>query len=169
MEEGGVLKLELYPDKAPISVSNFIDLVQSGFYDGLTFHRVVKGFVIQGGSKNNSCAGESVGFTIKGEFAQNGVDTGLTHPRGAISMARTMMPNSASTQFFICHQDAHMLDRQYAAFGMLIDGFDVLDRIAAVPTTSQMDGNQPLTPQTIKKATAVLGSYTPGKPERIAE
>lgn len=170
MENGNAMKIELYPDKAPISVANFVDLVQSGFYDGLSFHRVVKGFMIQGGSKSGSCAGEDLGFTIKGEFKNNGVDTGLSHKRGAISMARTMVADSASTQFFICHQDVSgHLDHQYAVFGMLVEGLDVLDEISVTPTKSQMEENRPLTPQIMKKLTVELGDYQPIPPERIGE
>lgn len=169
MSDGGVMSVELYPEKAPNTVANFVDLVQSGFYNGLLFHRVVEGFVIQSGSKTNTCAGEPGGFTIKGEFAENGVNTGLTHVRGAISMARSGHPDSASTQFFICHQNANMLDNKYAAFGLLKDGFEVLDRIAATPTKSQMEENRPLTPQVIEKITLTLNGYEPPKPKRIGE
>lgn len=168
MQNGGTMTIELYPDKAPISVANFVDLVQSGFYNGLLFHRVVEGFVIQAGSRSGTCAGEDLGFTIKGEFAANqcpGSD--LPHNRGAISMARTMVPNSASTQFFICHQNASSLDGQYAAFGQMTDGFETLDAIATTPTKSAMEENRPLEPQVIEKVTIQLNSYHPGEPERI--
>lgn len=169
MKEGGKMSLELYPDKAPITVANFVELVQSGFYDGLGFHRIIEGFMIQGGSKSGTCAGEDLGFVIRGEFKGNGVDTGLSHQRGAISMARTGIPDSASSQFFICHQAAPHLDGQYAAFGQMTDGFDVLDAIATTPAKSAMEENRPVTPQTIEKMTVILGDYLPGKPERIGE
>lgn len=167
MKDGGKMTIELYPDKAPITVANFVDLVQKGFYDGLTFHRVVEGFVIQAGARNGSCAGEDLGFTIKGEFKSNGVDTGLEHPRGAISMARTMVPDSASTQFFICHMAARNLDGQYAAFGLMTDGFETLDKIAGTPVDSRED--RPLEPQIMEKVTVELNGYEPGEPERIGE
>lgn len=170
MKNGGTMTIELYPDKAPISVANFVDLVQSGFYDGLTFHRVVEGFVIQAGARSGTCAGEDLGFTIKGEFAANGCPgNDLPHNRGAISMARTMVPNSASTQFFICHQRAASLDNQYAAFGQMTDGFETLDAIATTPTKSSMEENRPLEPQVIEKVTIQPGDYQLEKPERIGE
>lgn len=159
MQLGGDLRIELYPDKAPLSTANFVALAQDGFYNGLSFHRVVRDFMIQGGSSNNSCASPPCGFRVRGEFRDNGVDTGLSHVRGAISMARSGHPDSAGTQFFIVHKDAKMLDGQYAAFGMLLEGFDVLDRIAEVPTGSQYDGNPPLEPQIIEKVTVELGDY----------
>lgn len=168
MKGGGKMKLALYPDKAPISVANFVDLVQKKFYDGLMFHRVIEGFVIQGGARNGSSAGEDLGFAIKGEFAANGVDTGLRHGRGAISMARTMAPDSASTQFFICHQAAGNLDNQYAAFGDVIEGLDVLDAIATTPTKSAMEENRPLEPQVMESVTVELNGYAP-EPVRIGE
>lgn len=166
MRDGGKMVLELYPDKAPVSVANFVDLIQKGFYNGLTFHRVVQGFVIQAGSRNGNCAGEDLGFAIKGEFKTNGVDTGLGHPRGAISMARTMAPDSASTQFFICHAAASNLDGQYAAFGQMTDGFDVLDRIASIPVDPYED--KPHEPQVMETVTVELNDYS-GEPERIGK
>ena len=167
MKDSGTMTIELYPDKAPISVANFVDLVQRGFYNGLTFHRVVKDFVIQAGARSGSCAGEDLGFTIKGEFKENGVDNGLLHKRGAISMARTNRPDTASTQFFIAHGDANFLDGQYAMFGMMTDGFDVLDKIASVKVSSQMDGNKPFDPQIMETVTVELNGYEVGEPERI--
>lgn len=149
MEDGGVMTFELYPQKAPITVENFRRLAAEGFFNGLTFHRVVRGFVIQGGSADNTCTCPT-DFTIKGEFRENGVDTGLTHIRGAISMARDDDYDSAGTQFFIVHEDAHRLDGKYAAFGQMLSGFDVLDRIAAVPTLPPEQENRPLTPQVIR-------------------
>jgi len=159
MELGGVIRVELYPDKAPLSVANFVALAREGFYDGLRFHRVVRDFMIQGGSANNTCASPPCGFRVKGEFRDNGVNTGLGHVRGAISMARSMHPDSAGTQFFIVHKDAPFLDGQYAAFGMVLDGFEVLDRVAAVPTGSEHAGNPPLEPQTIQKISIQSGDY----------
>lgn len=133
MEDGGIIKLELYPAVAPQSVRNFISLANSGFYDGLIFHRCIFGFMIQGGDpKGNGTGGP--GYSIKGEFASNGVENSLQHTRGVISMARAMSPNSAGSQFFIMHRDADYLDGQYAAFGMTIEGLDVVDRIAGVKT-----------------------------------
>lgn len=132
MEDGGVMKLELYPETAPITVENFINLAKEGFYDGLTFHRIISGFMIQGGDPLGTGMGGSE-KNIKGEFASNGVKNDLSHKRGVISMARSMDKNSASSQFFICHADATSLDGDYAAFGMMTEGFDVLDRLADTP------------------------------------
>ena len=149
MEDGKEIKLELYPEAAPITVQNFIDLVNKGFYNGLTFHRVIPGFMIQGGCpKGNGTGGP--GYQIKGEFAQNGVKNPIRHTRGVISMARSMMPDSAGSQFFIMHQDAPHLDGAYAAFGKVIEGMDTVDAIAAVPT----DWNDtPVKPQVIRTIT----------------
>ncbi|GHV00295.1 hypothetical protein FACS189483_10270 [Spirochaetia bacterium] len=146
----GLMRFELYPEKAPITVANFTGLAKSGFYNGLTFHRVVKDYVIQGGSADNTCMCPT-DITIKGEFAENGVDTGLTHERGAISMARDDNYDSAGTQFFVVHKDAHKLDGRYAAFGTMLTGFEVLDAIAAVPTKSPAEENRPLTPVLIRE------------------
>ncbi len=133
MENGKTMVVELYPDKAPITVKNFQKLVGEGFYDGLTFHRVISGFMIQGGDPEGTGMGGS-DETIKGEFAANGVDNDLKHERGVISMARSRMPDSASSQFFICHADAPHLDGSYAAFGKVIEGIEVVVEIAAVET-----------------------------------
>ncbi len=133
MENGGKIKLELYPEIAPITVKNFLSLVESGFYDGLTFHRVIPGFMIQGGCPLGNGMGGS-DKKIKGEFYHNGVKNDLKHERGVISMARTMDPNSASCQFFIMHSDAPYLDGQYAAFGRVTEGMDTVDEIATIPT-----------------------------------
>ena len=147
MENGKQIKLELYPEAAPITVQNFIDLVQKGYYNGLTFHRVISGFMIQGGCPNGTGTGGH-GYQIKGEFASNGVDNPIKHTRGVISMARAMDPNSAGSQFFIMHQDAPHLDGSYAAFGKVTEGMDVVDEIASVRT----DWNdKPLQPQVIKE------------------
>ena len=133
MADGGIIKLKLYPDVAPITVANFEKLVKEGFYDGLIFHRVINGFMIQGGDPTGTGMGGSPD-SIKGEFASNGVVNNLSHTRGTISMARTMVKDSASSQFFIVHEDATYLDGEYAAFGVVTDGMDVVDRIAGVDT-----------------------------------
>ena len=147
MENGGVMVVELYEDIAPITCENFINLVKDGFYNGLIFHRVIEGFMIQGGCPNGNGMG-GPGHTIKGEFASNGVENNLKHERGVISMARSMDKNSAGSQFFIMHQNAPHLDGEYAAFGKLTEGFDVLDEIAKTPT-DYMD--KPLEERKIKK------------------
>ena len=133
MENGGKITLELYPDLAPITVANFKDLVENGFYDGLIFHRVIAGFMIQGGDPQGTGMGGS-GKHIKGEFRSNGIDNPIKHERGVISMARAFDPNSASSQFFIMHADAPHLDGQYAAFGRVTEGMEVVDEIASIPT-----------------------------------
>ena len=149
MSNGDTMKLELYPEMAPNTVNNFISLVQKNFYDGLTFHRVIPGFMIQGGCpKGNGTGGP--GWTIKGEFSGNGVKNDLKHTRGVLSMARSMMPDSAGSQFFIMHEDAPHLDGQYAAFGKVIDGMEVVDEIAEVATDYN---DKPTTPQVMKKVT----------------
>jgi len=132
MENGGVIELELSPEKAPITVKNFEKLVSEGFYDGLTFHRIISGFMIQGGDPQGTGMGGS-DENIKGEFRMNGVDNDISHKRGVISMARAMDPDSASSQFFICHADSEFLDGQYAAFGHMTSGFEVLDELAKTP------------------------------------
>ena len=147
MENGKQIRLELYPEIAPITVENFIKLVKQGFYDGLTFHRIIPGFMIQGGCPDGTGMG-GPGWQIKGEFASNGVTNPLKHTRGVISMARSMMPNSAGSQFFIMHEDAPHLDGQYAAFGKVIEGMDVVDEIAQTPTGFQ---DRPLKPVVMKK------------------
>ncbi len=149
IKDSGEMIFELYPEKAPITVNNFVRLVNEGFYDGLSFHRVVKDYVIQGGSEDNTCMCPT-DFTITGEFAENGYDKGLTHKRGALSMARDDDYNSAGTQFFVVHKDAHKLDGRYAAFGQLIDGFDILDKIASVDTAPPEQENRPVVPQIIE-------------------
>lgn len=133
MESGGVMEFELYPDKAPKTVENFKALADKGFYNGLIFHRVIAGFMIQGGCPDGNGMG-GPGYTIKGEFASNGVKNDLKHTRGVISMARTSEPNSAGSQFFIMHDDAPYLDGQYAAFGKMTSGFETLDEIASAKT-----------------------------------
>ena len=133
MQDGGIMTAELYPEVAPNTVNNFISLVKKGFYDGLIFHRVISGFMIQGGDPEGTGMG-GPDYTIKGEFAANGFRNELKHDRGVLSMARAQHPDSAGSQFFIMHADGHFLDGQYAAFGKLTSGEDVLDRIAAVRT-----------------------------------
>ncbi|MGM9652953.1 MAG: peptidylprolyl isomerase [Eubacteriales bacterium] len=147
MENGGVIKLELYPDIAPITVANFTKLADEGFYDGLIFHRVIEGFMIQGGDPTGTGYGDPSQETIKGEFAQNGVKNTISHVRGVISMARSQKYDSASSQFFIVHKDATYLDGQYAAFGRVTEGMEVVDAIAGTPTGAN---DRPLTEQVIK-------------------
>ena len=150
MENGGVIKAELYPEIAPNTVANFVSLVASGFYDGLIFHRVIPGFMIQGGDPQGTGMG-GPGYAIKGEFARNGFrQNNLRHTRGVLSMARSMMPNSAGSQFFIMHANAPHLDGDYAAFGKVIEGLDVVDAIANTPTGFQ---DRPVQEQRIKSAT----------------
>ena len=149
MENGKKIELELYPDKAPNTVKNFLSLARKGFYDGLTFHRVIEGFMIQGGCPDGTGMG-GPGYSIKGEFLGNGVANSLAHTRGVISMARAMNPNSAGSQFFIMHEDAPHLDGQYAAFGKVVSGIEVVDEIATVPTGFQ---DKPLDPVIMKSVT----------------
>lgn len=149
MENGKIIKLELYPESAPITVANFEKLVKKGFYDGLCFHRVINGFMIQGGDPLGNGTG-GADEDIKGEFAANGVKNDIKHVRGVISMARSMMPNSASSQFFIMHKDAPHLDGQYAAFGKVVEGIEVVDEIAEVATDFR---DKPKVPQIMKKVT----------------
>ncbi len=151
MENGKTILIELYPEVAPITVANFEKLVKEGFYDGLIFHRVIKGFMIQGGDPEGTGMGGSKD-KIKGEFSTNGVKNDLKHTRGVISMARSMMPNSASSQFFIMHQDAPHLDGSYAAFGKVVEGMDAVDEIASVSVDLS---DKPLEPQVMKKVTIV--------------
>lgn len=149
MENGDVMKAELYTEIAPNTVNNFISLINKGFYDGVCFHRVISGFMIQGGDpKGNGTGGP--GYSIKGEFSANGFKNELKHDRGVLSMARTMAPNSAGSQFFIMHENSPHLDGQYAAFGKLIEGIDVVDKICAVRTDYN---DRPRTPQVMKKVT----------------
>lgn len=148
VQDYGTIKVELDADQAPITVQNFIDLANSGFYDGLTFHRIIEGFMIQGGDPNGDGTGGS-GHTIRGEFTQNGVNNTLSHTRGAISMARSSAMNSASSQFFIVHEDSTYLDGSYAVFGYVTEGMDVVDAIATSVTVEDSNGtvakeNQPV-------------------------
>ena len=146
MENGGVITVELYPDVAPNTVANFITLANQGFYDGLIFHRVIKGFMIQGGDPNGVGPG-GPGYSIKGEFSANGFDNKLSHTRGVISMARSSSFDSAGSQFFIMHADGTYLDTQYAAFGEVVDGMDVVDAIAETQTGAN---DRPVSEQKIK-------------------
>ena len=146
MENGGVIKAELYPEVAPITVENFVKLIEDDFYDGLIFHRVIPGFMIQGGGFMADGSHKEAA-SIKGEFDSNGVKNDLKHTRGVLSMARTMFPTSASSQFFIMHEDAPHLDGQYAAFGKVTDGMEVVDEIAETPTGYQ---DKPVEDQIIK-------------------
>jgi peptidyl-prolyl cis-trans isomerase B (cyclophilin B) len=152
MKDGGVMKAELYPEIAPETVKNFVDLASKGFYNGLIFHRVIPGFMIQGGDPEGTGMG-GPGYKIKGEFTANGFRNDLKHTRGVLSMARAMDPNSAGSQFFIMHEDSPHLDGQYAAFGKLIEGIEVVDKIASVRTDYQ---DRPLEPQQIDFMTVQL-------------
>ena len=164
MEDGGVMRGELYPDKAPNSVNNFIALAQSGFYNGLTFHRVIPGVKIQGGCPNGTGTG-GPGYSIKGEFSGNGFkQNDLVHDRGVLSMARAMSPNSAGSQFFIMVEKAPHLDGQYAAFGRVLEGMDVADAIVSVRTDFQ---DKPLTPQKISSVTIDTNGETYPAPEKM--
>ncbi len=147
MENGKKIKIELCPDVAPISAANFEKLVREGFYDGLIFHRVIKGFMIQGGDPTGTGMG-GAGEKIKGEFLANGVPNNLSHVRGVVSMARAQNPNSASSQFFICHADSTFLDGQYAAFGKVVEGMDAVDEIAETKTDFS---DRPMTDMRMKK------------------
>ncbi|MEE1077500.1 MAG: peptidylprolyl isomerase [Agathobacter sp.] len=149
MANGDVMKAELYPEIAPNTVNNFISLVSKGFYDGLIFHRVIKGFMIQGGDPDGNGTG-GPGYGIDGEFSQNGFKNDLAHTAGVLSMARSMMPNSAGSQFFIMHKDAPHLDGAYAAFGKIIEGQDVVDKIAEVVTDWS---DRPMEDQVMKTVT----------------
>ncbi len=162
MESGDTIRLELYPEVAPISVNNFISLVKKNFYDGLIFHRVIKGFMIQGGCPDGTGMG-GPGYSIKGEFAMNGVENNLKHTEGVLSMARAMNPNSAGSQFFIMHKNSPHLDGQYAAFGKVIEGMDVVNKIAETAT----DWNdRPLQKQVMKSVTVDTFGVDYPEPEK---
>ena len=163
MENGDVMKAELYPDVAPNTVNNFISLVKKGFYDGLIFHRVIAGFMIQGGDPEGSGMG-GPGYSIKGEFNYNGVENNIKHSRGVLSMARAQHPDSAGSQFFIMHADAPHLDGQYAAFGKLVEGEDVLDSIASIDTDWS---DRPRTPQVMKTVTVDTFGVDYAEPETL--
>ena len=162
MENGDVIKAELYPEVAPISVNNFISLIQKNFYDGLIFHRVIRGFMIQCGDPEGTGMG-GPGYSIKGEFAYNGVKNDLKHTAGVLSMARSMMPNSAGSQFFIMHKDAPHLDGQYAAFGKVIEGMDNVNKIAETATDYS---DRPLEDQKIKTVTVETFGVDYPEPEK---
>ena len=157
------IKIELYPEVAPNTVNNFISLVKKGFYDGLIFHRVIAGFMIQGGDPEGSGMG-GPGYSIKGEFNYNGVENNLKHSRGVLSMARAQHPDSAGSQFFIMHADAPHLDGQYAAFGKLVEGEDVLDSIASIDTDWS---DRPRTPQVMKTVTVDTFGVDYAEPETL--
>lgn len=163
MENGDVMKAELYSEIAPTSVNNFVNLVQKGFYDGLIFHRVIAGFMIQGGDPEGTGMG-GPGYSIKGEFASNGFKNDLKHTRGVLSMARSMRPDSAGSQFFIMHQNAPHLDGDYAAFGKLIEGEDVLDKIAGVDTDYS---DRPRKPQVMKTVTVETFGEEYPEPDKL--
>ncbi|MBR2896290.1 MAG: peptidylprolyl isomerase [Oscillospiraceae bacterium] len=165
MENGGKITLELYPEIAPQSVANYITLIQNGFYNGLIFHRVISGFMIQGGCPLGTGTG-GPGYCIKGEFKLNGVNNKLSHKRGVLSMARAQSPNSAGSQFFIMHADGEFLDGQYAAFGKVLEGMDVVDAIAAQKT----DGNdRPEQEQKIKTITVDTKGETYAEPTKYPD
>ena len=166
MDDGGVITLELYPNIAPETVNNFVSLVNKGFYDGLSFHRIIPGFMIQGGDQLGNGTG-GPGYSIKGEFKSNGFRNDLRHERGVISMARAMDPNSAGSQFFIMHADAPHLDGSYAAFGKVIDGMGVVDSIASVRTN--MFNDAPVTPVVIKSITVDTKGEEFKEPNKLAE
>ena len=162
MENGDIIKAELYPEIAPNTVKNFISLVKKGYYDGLIFHRVIKGFMIQGGCPDGTGMG-GPGYSIKGEFAQNGFANDLKHTEGVLSMARSMMPDSAGSQFFIMHKNAPHLDGAYAAFGKVIEGQDIVNKIA----TTQTDySDRPLKKQIMKKVTVDTFGVDYEEPEK---
>ena len=163
MEDGGIIRVELYPDKAPNTVNNFISLVKKGFYDGVIFHRVIYGFMIQGGDPEGTGMG-GPGYSIKGEFDFNGFKNDLQHQPGVISMARAFMPDSAGSQFFIMHQNSPHLNGQYAAFGQTIEGMDVVNRIAETQTDRD---DRPLTEQRMKKVTVETFGVDYPEPEKI--
>ncbi len=163
MENGKVFKAELYPEIAPNTVNNFISLVKKGFYNGLTFHRVIDGFMIQGGCPKGTGTG-GPGYTIKGEFSANGVENNLAHDPGVLSMARAMNPDSAGSQFFIMHKQAPHLDGQYAAFGKITEGMDVVNEIAECPTDLR---DKPLNPQVMKTVTVDTFGADFAEPEKI--
>lgn len=163
MENGDVIKAELYPEIAPNTVNNFISLINHNFYDGVCFHRVIKGFMLQGGDPDGNCTG-GPGYEIKGEFTHNGFKNDLKHTAGVLSMARTMIPDSAGSQFFIMHQDAPHLDGEYAAFGKVIEGMDVVNKIAEV-RTDYMD--KPLEAQVMKTVTVETFGVDYPEPETV--
>lgn len=163
MNTGDVMKAELYPETAPNTVNNFISLIKKGFYDGVGFHRIIAGFMIQGGDPDGNGMG-GPGYSIKGEFTSNGFKNDLKHSKGVLSMARTQIPDSAGSQFFIMHADAPHLDGEYAAFGKLTEGFDVLDKIA---TTATDWSDRPRTPQVMESVTVETFGTDYDEPETL--
>lgn len=163
MDNDRQIVIELYPEIAPESVKNFISLINKGFYNGLTFHRIIPGFMIQGGDPEGTGVG-GPGYSIEGEFAQNGIDNPLNHTRGVLSMARSARPNSAGSQFFIMHEDAPHLDGAYAAFGKVIEGIEVVDEIARVRTSF---GDRPLEPVVMKSVTVDTKGVTYDEPHKL--
>ena len=163
MTDGSVMKAELYPEVAPNTVNNFISLVKKGFYDGLVFHRVIRGFMIQGGDPQGTGMG-GPGYSIKGEFTYNGFSNDLKHTPGVLSMARAMDPNSAGSQFFIMHETSPHLDGQYATFGKVTDGLDVVNKIAEVPTDYS---DRPLEPQMNQNMTVDTFGVEYPEPETV--
>ena len=163
MENGDVMKAELYPEIAPISVNNFISLIKKGYYDGLIFHRVIRGFMIEGGCPEGTGMG-GPGYSIKGEFSQNGFKNDLKHTEGVLSMARSMMPNSAGSQFFIMHKTSPHLDGAYAAFGKITEGMDVVNKIAETATDYS---DRPLEDQKIKSMTVDTFGIDYPEPEKM--
>ena len=162
MKDGGVIKAELYPAIAPNTVNNFISLVSKGFYNGLNFHRVIRGFMIQGGCPQGTGMG-GPGYKIRGEFSNNGFTNSLKHTPGVLSMARSMMPNSAGSQFFIMHKTSPHLDREYAAFGKVIEGMDVVNQIAETRTGW---GDKPMKPQVMESVTVECFGVEYPEPEK---
>ncbi|MCI9296132.1 MAG: peptidylprolyl isomerase [Lachnospiraceae bacterium] len=163
MADGGVIKAELYPEVAPVSVNNFISLIQKNFYDGLIFHRVIKGFMIQGGDPNGTGTG-GPGYSIPGEFAINGFENDLKHTEGVLSMARSMHPDSAGSQFFIMHKTSPHLDGSYAAFGKVIEGMDVVNKIAETITDYS---DKPLKDQVMQTVTVDCFGVEYPEPEKL--
>ena len=163
MENGDIMKAELYPEVAPNTVNNFVSLVKKGFYDGLIFHRVISGFMIQGGDPDGTGMG-GPGYSIKGEFAQNGVENNLVHDAGVLSMARAMHPDSAGSQFFIMHKTSPHLDGSYAAFGKVIEGMDVVNKIAETPTDYS---DRPLEDQVMESVTVDTFGETYPEPNKL--
>jgi len=163
MQNGDIIKIELYPDIAPNTVNNFIYLINKGFYNGLTFHRVIRGFMIQGGDPEGNGTG-GPGYTIKGEFTYNNFENNLKHKAGVISMARTQIPDSAGSRFFIMHKDAPHLDGSYAAFGKVIEGMDVVNKIAETRTDYN---DKPIEPQIMKKVTVETFGKVYPEPEKL--
>lgn len=163
MQDDSIIKIELYPEIAPNTVHNFISLVQQGFYNGLTFHRVIKGFMIQGGCPQGDGTG-GPGYSIAGEFTDNGFPNTLNHEAGVISMARSMFPDSAGSQFFLMHENSPHLDGQYAAFGKVIEGMDVVNKIAEVKTSR---GDKPKEPQIMAEVTVELFGEEYPEPNKL--